>query len=68
MQITPDQLQNELLNISHHLNDVQESLEEGDTKYAMAGINDIQESVARLSEFLSDPMANEIDRMAEDME
>lgn len=68
MRISGDQLQNELLSISHHVDDITQSLREGDIGYAMEGLKDIKEGVERLSKFLTDPQAAEIDRMAESID
>ena len=65
MQITQDQLQNEILTVAHHLDDIEKSLKNKDIGYALEGIKDAREAIHRLNRFLSDPMAGEIKRMAE---
>lgn len=60
-----DQLQNELLTISHHLDDMEESLRSKDVKYAMMGLKDVREAVDRMSKWLGPNQSAEIERMAE---
>ena len=70
MELTPDQLQNELIVIGHHVQDALEGLEEGDVEYAKNSLHDIGEAVARLKEFLppDDVDASEIERIAGELE
>ena len=65
MKLTSDQLQNELLIIAHHLDDMKEGIKEKDLDYINKGIKDIREVVERLSKFLSKKEKTEIERMAE---
>jgi len=63
--LTLDNLQNELLTISHHLDDIEKAIKKGDSQYALEGIKDANEAVDRLSKFLPDSMNSELNRMAE---
>lgn len=65
MNLKSDQLQNELLIIAHHLDDMEEGIKEKDLDYINKGVKDIREVVDRLAGFLSKKEASEIDRMAE---
>lgn len=67
MRLTPDELQNELLNISHHLDDIEKAVKSKDLSYAMEGIKDAKEAVTRLSGFLPPRLSKELTRMAEDI-
>lgn len=64
--IDQDKLQNELILIYHHLEDIENSLEQDDPKEtALSGISDAKEAVKRLAEMLPPEMAAELDRMSE---
>ena len=65
MKLTADMLQNELIIITHHLDDIEIGLDEKDINYVKKGINDIREVVDRLSEFLTKTSASELDRISE---
>ena len=51
--LTSDKLQNELILIVHHLDDVDEGLKEDDLDYVKASLRDIREVVDRLARVLS---------------
>lgn len=60
-----DQLQNEVLLLAHHFDDMEAALRKGDIQYALEGLKDARESVMRLNGFLQPKMQSEIDRIAE---
>jgi len=67
-QLDTDILQNELLNISHHLDDIEENLHGTDAdgcsrEMALNGVKDAKEAISRLTEFLPPEMAAEFARM-----
>jgi hypothetical protein len=65
--MTEDQLQNEIIFISHHLDDMEKGIEENDLGYVKRGLDDVKESVYRLKKFLTHQnMVEEIDRISED--
>jgi len=66
-ELSHDQLQNELLSLSHHIDDIEVSIEKGENEYALEGLKDAKEIVARLAQFLPPDMGSELDRMAEDV-
>lgn len=66
MMISTDQLQNEILNIAHHLDDIEKAVRKGDAGYALEGLKDAKEAIARLNKFLPSGMENEMKRMSED--
>lgn len=61
----PDQLQNELLTISHHLDDMESAIKQGELEYALMGLKDARESLGRLQKFLPPELQGEVGRMAE---
>lgn len=63
-RMTPDQFENELVLISHHVNDIQEGLKDGDLDYARKGLADIRESLDRLEKFLPSSMREEFSRIS----
>lgn len=68
MKNISDVLQNEIIVIGHHVQDIEEGLKEGDIDYAKKGLHDIKESLARLSEFVNPNQRSEIDRIADLMD
>lgn len=67
-QLDNDVLQNELLNIAHHLDDIEENLHGTDAdgcsrEMALSGVKDAKEAISRLTEFLPPEMAAEFARM-----
>ena len=66
MGLTADQLQNELLTISHHLDDIEKAVKKKECDYALEGIHDAKEAIQRLAGFLQPQMRSELSRMAED--
>ena len=65
MRLTADQLQNELLIIAHHLDDIDEGLKDKDIDYVKKSLHDIREVIERLGGFLSKEQAAELERMSE---
>lgn len=65
--ITPDQLQNELIVIAHHVEDALKGLEQGDTDYTKKALLDINEAITRLKNFLPNGSA-EVERIAGELE
>lgn len=65
--ITPDQLQNELIVIAHHVEDAMKGLKEGDTSYVNKALIDINEAIARLKNFIPNG-SSEVDRIAGELE
>lgn len=63
VDLTQDQLQNELLLVQHHLNDAQAGLKEGDTNYVQKSLHDISEVVSRLSKLLGVNVRKELGRI-----
>jgi len=68
MNITPDQLQNEMLAVAHHLDDIEKAVRSGENEYALEGIKDAKEAIGRINSFLPSNMSGELDRMAEGIE
>jgi hypothetical protein len=60
VSLTSDKLQNELILIVHHLDDVDEGLGENDLDYVKASLRDIREVVDRLARVLSPEHAQNI--------
>jgi hypothetical protein len=66
-----DQLQNELLSISHHLDDIRKAVENASLDHATmqemaaSGLDDVEECVSRLSAMLPKQSAKELERMDE---
>lgn len=60
-----DQLQNEILTLAHHLDDIEKSIEDGESDYALEGIKDAREAISRLNHFLPKNLGSEMSRMAE---
>lgn len=65
--IKPDQLQNELIVIAHHVEDAMKGLEQGDTSYVKKALLDINEAIARLKGFLPNG-TSEVERIAGELE
>jgi len=63
--IPQDSIQNELIIISHHVEDIEEGLKDKDIGYALKGLKDIKESIQRLSKFLKPKEKTEIERIAD---
>lgn len=63
--IDRDTLQNELIIIAHHVDDIKESLRRRDIDYALGALDDIKEVIERLSSFLTDDQKDEIERIAD---
>jgi len=75
--MTIDQLQNEVLNLAHHIEDVKKAVNKikprdkeqyADIKLAMSGIDDIIEGIGRIKDMLPTKQASEIDRIAGEIE
>jgi len=66
-QISPDQLQNELLVLSHHIDDVIKAVKTKDHRSALLGLTDCREIIDRIANFLPPNKASEIERMAESL-
>ena len=62
--ITPDQLQNELIVIAHHVEDAIKGIDEKDFEYTKKSLHDITEVVDRLKSMLPPDLGNEISRIA----
>ena len=66
-----DQLQNELLSISHHLDDIRKAIEDESLDYttmremATSGLDDVEECISRIINMLPMQSAKELDRMDE---
>jgi len=67
MKNLPDAIQNEIIVIAHHVKDIEEGLKDKDYGYVQKGLNDIKESLDRLSKFTNPEQRSEIDRIAEMM-
>lgn len=65
--ISPDQLQNELIVIAHHVEDAMKGLNEHDTDYVKKALIDIKEAVDRLKGFLPNG-SSEVERIAGELE
>jgi hypothetical protein len=63
--IPDDAIQNELIIISHHIEDIEEGLKARDMIYVQRGIGDIKESIQRLAEMLKPREKTEIERIAD---
>lgn len=63
--IPNDIIQNELIVIQHHLDDMKEGLKSRDIPYVMRGVTDIEESIKRLSSMLKPRERTEIERIAD---
>lgn len=63
--IPNDTIQNELIVIQHHLDDMKEGLKSKDIPYVMKGVTDIEESIKRLSSMLKPREKTEIERIAD---
>ncbi len=63
--IPHDAIQNELIIISHHIEDIEEGLKDNNTDYVKRGIGDIKESIQRLSKMLTPREKTEIERIAD---
>lgn len=59
-----DQLQNEVLTIAHHIDDIEKSIEKKEPEYALEGLRDAREAIQRLAGLLD--TQKELARMAED--
>jgi hypothetical protein len=66
--ITPDQLQNEIIGISHHVEDALEAMGTKEYDIVEGSLIDIKEAVSRLKKFLPPDEINEIERIAGDIE
>src|SRR3990172_5552972 len=64
MDLKNDQLQNELIIVLHHLNDIDEGLDKNDINYVKKGLNDIREALDRLKDFLNPEQIEEINRIS----
>ena len=60
-----DALQNEIIVIGHHVEDIEKGLDQGDIDYAKKGLHDIKEALGRLSQFVKPEQRSEIDRIAD---
>lgn len=67
MEFTPDKIQNELIIISHHVEDALKGIGEGDFDYVKKSLLDIMEVVDRLKKDLPSNLSHEIDRIAGDL-
>ena len=65
--ITPDQLQNELIVIAHHVEDALKGLNKHDIDYAKKALIDIGEAVGRLKNFIPNG-SSEVERIAGELE
>jgi len=63
--VPSDAIQNELIIIQHHVQDIEEGLAENDIGYVKNGLKDIKESIQRLTKLLTPPEQDEIARIAE---
>jgi len=66
--IPNDTIQNELIIIKHHLDDIKEGLNDNDINYVKKGVADIEESIQRLSSMLKPREKTEIERIADTIE
>jgi hypothetical protein len=66
--ITPDELQNEVIIIAHHVEDALKYLGEGKHDAVEGSLEDINEVVERLKKFLPSEEVSEIDRIAGEVE
>lgn len=57
-----DQLENEVIVIKHHVEDLREAIKDQDYDYMPGGLDDIEASCNRLQNLLSTPMKKNIDR------
>ena len=67
--MTTDQMQNEVILIGHHAEDVEKAIAkmpEPDKSVALAGLNDIKEGVKRLVSMLPKEMQSEVTRLTPD--
>lgn len=62
-----DMLQNEIIVIGHHVEDIENGIEEGNIDYAKKGLDDIKEALQRLSRFVNPNQRSEISRIADIM-
>ena len=60
-----DALQNEIIVIGHHVNDIEEGLKDKDLDYVTRGLNDIKEALQRLQKLVDPDQRSEIDRIAD---
>lgn len=60
-----DTLQNEIIIIGHHIEDIEKGLNNKDIDYAKKGLHDIKEALVRLSKFVNPTQQDEINRIAE---
>jgi|AntRauTorcE11897_2_1112592.scaffolds.fasta_scaffold231158_1 hypothetical protein len=68
MQNLSDVLQNEIIVIGHHVNDIEEGLKDGNIDYVERGLHDIKEALQRLQTFVKPEDRSEIDRIADLMD
>lgn len=64
MNISSNDLENELLLIVHHVEDACEGLDKGDTDYTKNSLKDIKESLVRLISKLPQNKINDIEDIA----
>ena len=62
-----DILQNEIIVIGHHVEDIENGIEGGNIDYAQKGLDDIKEALQRLSRFVNPNQRSEISRIADIM-
>lgn len=62
-----DALQNEIIIIGHHVEDIEHGIEDDDMNYVQKGLDDIKEALQRLSKFVNPEQRTEIDRIADIM-
>ena len=63
-----DVIQNEIIVIGHHVEDIEKGLDDGDIDYAKRGLHDIKEALQRLTKFVKPEQRSEIDRIADLMD
>jgi hypothetical protein len=62
-----DALQNEIIIIGHHVEDIEHGIEDNNMNYVQKGLDDIKEALQRLSKFVNPEQRTEIDRIADIM-
>jgi hypothetical protein len=56
-----DELQNHLILLSHHIDDVREALEDGDDTIIEASLDDMEEIIGELKAYLPEGLAREVE-------
>lgn len=67
-KMNSNEIENEVIIIAHHVEDIEEGLQKNDITYVKNGLKDIRESLERIKKLLKPDQQSEIDRIANMME